>query len=282
MKLSSAFLSILAIAPLLLLAETVTNKVVTETTTTQSTSLDGVVRQVNVDTERIVVNNPDTNVEQTYSWNKTTRFISPTGSTVTYEALRPGERATFIYTPSGDQMVLNQVVVNGGSFTGVVNEINPSTGRLVVTTPNKEIAKIYSWTKAETPLYIDSTGRTIALESLRVGDPVTVYYSGDYTQPRLTRIVYGPELRPQGKLQSPVQLKGVINSINSGAANLIIQTANQTIPQTLSWTERTQFVDFKGRTISHQSIKPGEHVLIDYIKNGDQLTLSRVQIEQSK
>lgn len=282
MKLSSAFLSILAIAPLLLLAETVTNKVVTETTTTQSTSLDGIVRTVNVDTERIVVNNPDTNVEQTYSWNKSTSFINPAGSTVTYETLRPGERATFVYTPVGDQMILKQVVVNGGSFTGVVNEVNPSTGRLVVTTPNKEIAKIYSWTKTETPLYIDATGRTIALESLRIGDPVTVYYSGDSTQPRLTRIVWGPELRPQSKLESPLQLNGVINSINSGAANLIVQTANQTIPQTLIWTERTQFVDPVGRIISHQNIKPGERVLIDYIQNGDQLTLSRVQIVPAK
>jgi hypothetical protein len=282
MKLSSTYLCILAIAPLVLLAETITNKVVTETTTTQSTALDGVVRQVNVDTERIVVSNPETNVEQTYSWNKSTSFVNPMGSTVTYESLRPGERATFIYTPVGDQMVLNEVVVNGGSFTGVVNEINPSTGRLVVTTPNKEIAKIYSWTKNETPLYIDATGRTIALESLRIGDPVTVYYSGDYTQPRLNRIVYGPELRPQGRLDGPLQLKGVINSINSGAANLIVQTANQTIPQTLKWTDRTQFVDPVGRKISHQNIKPGERVLIDYVKNGDQLTLSRVQIDQSK
>ena len=72
----------------------------------------------------------------------------------------------------------------------------------------------------------------------------------------------------------PVEVAGTVTELAPEA--VVIRTQEAAAPVRYAFTKTTEYVDEAGNRVSREVVKTGVPVTIRYIKNGDEMTVSRV------
>ncbi len=163
------------------LAQAPENRTVT-TTTTESTGTisefgpEGIVIRTTTDTDPV-----------RYSSEKTTTYVDENGRAVSIKTVKSGLPVTVYYTKVGDRLVASKVVVkrvkgdSGGAIetttttttAGTISEFGPQ--RFVIKTESSPDPIRYTYGKKTT--YVDEDGKSVSIQTVKSGLPVTVYYT---------------------------------------------------------------------------------------------------------
>ncbi len=105
------------LAPSLVLALGITAPVMaqmdtTTTTTEKTTTYRGVVSEVNPSASTIILRSEGSSAPRTYTYNKETVFVDPTGKVVSYDTIKD-EPVTVSYRTEGDRMIVTKVEATG-------------------------------------------------------------------------------------------------------------------------------------------------------------------------
>lgn len=121
-----------------------------------------------------------------YIFGETTNYVDEDGKPVSLETVKSGLPVTVYYTKVGDTLVASKIVVRKAvavstqapettwiTSAGTISEFGPKT--IVVRTETSPDPLRYSYSKTTT--YVDEKGKPVAMETLKSGLPVTVFYS---------------------------------------------------------------------------------------------------------
>lgn len=126
-----------------------------------------------------------------YISTDTTNYVDEHGNPVTAALVRSGLPVTVFYTKVGDRLIASKVMVRTGTAAavpgttttttamqyttseGTITEFGP--GRIVLRSDGSPQPLPYTYTNTTT--YVDEGGAPIAVDTVRSGVPVTVYYT---------------------------------------------------------------------------------------------------------
>ena len=154
------------------------------TTTTTTTTSAGTVERVWPG--GIVIRTTTGTDPVRYSSSKTTTYVDENGNAVSVKTVKSGLPVTVYYTKVGDQLVASKVMVrkvvsesrwhhrNHHHHTaGTISEFGPQ--RIVVKTESSPDGLRY--TSSKTTTYVDEDGKPVSIQTVKSGQPVTVYYT---------------------------------------------------------------------------------------------------------
>lgn len=125
-----------------------------------------------------------------YISTDTTNYVDINGNPVSAAIVNSGTPVTVFYTKVGDRLIVSKVMVKAASTVAVpapsvtqTTQMTTSEGvitdfgsdRIVLRADGSPQPMPYTYTKTTT--YVDETGAPIAVDTVRSGVPVTVYYS---------------------------------------------------------------------------------------------------------
>ncbi|MES2596954.1 MAG: hypothetical protein V4662_16540 [Verrucomicrobiota bacterium] len=124
-----------------------------------------------------------------YISTDTTNYVDENGNPVSASLVSAGIPATVYYTKVGDRLIASKVMVRTGAAARVVTPAVTETtttvsegtvtdfgaDRIVLRSESSPTPLPYSYTKTTT--YVDEAGAPIAVDTVRSGVPVTVYYT---------------------------------------------------------------------------------------------------------
>ncbi len=84
----------------------------TTTTTEKTTTYRGVVSEVNPSSSTIILRSEGASAPRTYTYNKETVFVDPTGKVVSYDTIKDSP-VTVSYRTEGDRMIVTKVEATG-------------------------------------------------------------------------------------------------------------------------------------------------------------------------
>lgn len=121
-----------------------------------------------------------------YIFGETTNYVDEEGKPVSMETVKSGLPVTVYYTKVGDTLVASKVVVRKAvaapaqtpettwiTSAGTISEFGPKT--IIVRTETSPDPLRYSYSKTTT--YVDEKGKPVAMETIKSGLPVTVFYT---------------------------------------------------------------------------------------------------------
>ena len=179
------------------------NLALAQVSTITTTTSAGTVAELSPDTISVKTTTSDTPV--VYRSTKTTTYVDENGNPVSIETVRSGLPVTVYYDRDGNGMVASKVVVkksvstdplettstqttttsSSTSSQGTVSEFNPD--RIVVRSESSPAPVSYSYSKTTT--YVDENGNPVAMETVKSGLPVTVYYDSEDGKMVATKVI---------------------------------------------------------------------------------------------
>jgi len=138
-----------------------------------------------------------------YTYSKSTTYVDENGNPVSVETVRSGAPVTVYYDRNGSDMVARRVVVRkmmnsdgstvsretttttSASAQGTISSFNPDS--IALKSDASPTMANYTFTKDTT--YVDENGTPVAVDTVRSGMPVTVYYNRIGDQMVATRVV---------------------------------------------------------------------------------------------
>jgi hypothetical protein len=109
---------------------------------------------------------------------------------VPVSALRAQEASMTTTTTTADPVVVapsaTTTTTSSTTTAGTIQEFTPGSSRIVVKTSTGSPMS-YSYSKKTT--FVDASGNVIRYESIRPGDPTTVYYTMEAGQPVVSKVV---------------------------------------------------------------------------------------------
>jgi len=186
---------------MLLTAVNISTAQTTSMSTTTSTTSAGTVREFTPDAFTIATDSSSAPVRYTYS--KTTTYVDENGNPVSVETVKSGLPVTVYYERDGDSLVATKVVVrksvdispDGSRQTTTTTSTTSSQGTVTAFDPDaiavrsesSDMPVSYSFTRATT--YVDENGNPVAVDTVKTGVPVTIFYDRDGDRMVATRVV---------------------------------------------------------------------------------------------
>jgi uncharacterized protein YbcV (DUF1398 family) len=175
------------------------NITLAQTSTTTTTTSTGTVSQFSPDT--LVVKSTTSTEPVSYSYTKTTTYVDENGNPVSIETVKSGLPVTVYYDTEGGKMVATKVVVKKTvtsaplettttrttttTSAGTISAFSPTT--IAVKSGSSPEAQTYSYTK--TTAYVDESGNPVSIETVKSGEPVTVYYDTEDGKMVATKVI---------------------------------------------------------------------------------------------
>ena len=164
-----------------LLAQTV------EKETTTTTTAAGTISEFSPDT--MIIKTETSSEPIRYRYTKTTTYVDEAGEPVSIKTVQSGLPVTVYYVKDGDNMVASKVIVRRRGVptskretttktttsAGTISEFGPGT--IIIKSESSPEPVRYSYSKTTT--YVDETGATVSMDTVKSGLPVTVYYTQD-------------------------------------------------------------------------------------------------------
>ena len=158
-------------------------------TTTTTTSDAGTI--TTFDPHEIIIKSETSTEPIRYEYTKKTVYVDENGNPVSIETVKTGLPVTVYYDREGNAMIARKVVVKRAvvmnpappppvaeqqttttTTEGTVSTLDPN--QIVVKTGDSSEPIHYRYTKTTT--YTDENGNPVAVETVKTGVPVTVYY----------------------------------------------------------------------------------------------------------
>ena len=203
--------------------------------------LAGNVTKVDLDTRKLVVTEAGTGRDVVVMVNDQTMIVTNAGKAITLGDLRKGD-GVGISEVGG---IATQIVVKPLEIKGVVNAVDPSEKRLVVTesgTDQDVTLSVGDQTAIET-----QAGQRLELRNLKTGDGVAVTHTGAVAE----RIVVN--IRPD-------ELTGFIKSVGGDQKTLVVTDLKTNTDISVVITDRTTIVTTTGKDLRFQDLKRGDGV----------------------
>ena len=203
--------------------------------------LAGNVTKVDLDTRKLVVTEAGTDRDVVVMVNDQTMIVTNAGKAITLGDLRKGD-VVGISEVGG---IATQIVVKPLEIKGVVNAVDPSEKRLVVTeagTDQDVTLSVGDQTAIET-----QAGQRLELRNLKTGDGVAVTHTGAVAE----RIVVN--IRPD-------ELTGFIKSVGGDQKTLVVTDLKTNTDISVVITDRTTIVTTTGKDLRFQDLKRGDGV----------------------
>ena len=144
--------------------------------------------------ERILIKTEESAEPIRYSYSKTTTYVDEEGNPVSVKTIKSGLPVTIYYSRVGDTMVATKVLVRkavavpapaatpeivGTTETTTTKTLGTITefgaDRILVRTETSTAPLRYTFTKKTT--YVDESGAAVAVQTVKSGLPVTIYYT---------------------------------------------------------------------------------------------------------
>jgi len=180
------------------------------------------------------------------------------------------------------------------SATGIVREVTAekfSLQEAASTSPND-----YTW--STDMIYVDESGNALSSNTLRVGLPVTVFYSFDGDRRVVSKVivrtaapapvtenapvtqpVIQPVIQPVTQLAPANSSQGVVSSF--GPNSISLKSDLSATPLTYDLGKTTTFVDENGQPVSVATVKSGLPVTVYYERDGDLIMATQVVVTKS-
>jgi multidrug resistance efflux pump len=165
---------------------------------------------------------------------------------------------------------------------GTVREFTPDA--FTVSTTSSPAPVRYTYSKSTT--YVDENGNPVAMETVRSGAPVTVYYDRDGDQMRATKVVVRKSVDTSSdgssvsrETTTTTSSQGTISAFNPDSIALKSDTSPS--PVNYTFTKTTTYVDQNGNPVSVDTVKSGMPVTVYYDRNGDQMVATRVVVQNT-
>ncbi|MEN3939742.1 hypothetical protein WJU23_00485 [Prosthecobacter sp. SYSU 5D2] len=138
------------------------------------------------------------------------------------------------------------------------------------------------YTFSERTTYVDETGAPVSASVIRSGAPATVYYTRVGDALIADKVMVRTRVEPaavQTTQTDVVTSTGVISDF--GPERLVIRS--QTSPEPLNYTfsKTTTYVDDLGNPVEVSTVRSGQPVTVQYVRQGNQLVASKVIIKRA-
>lgn len=164
------------------------------------------------------------------------------------------------------------------SSAGTVTTFDPSAIVIKSETSTEPVRYQYS----KTTMYVDENGQPVAVETIKTGMPVTVYYErdGDSMVARkvIVRKAVTAEAAPAA-VETATTMAGTVSSLDP--QEIIVKSDGSTEPLRYHFTKTTTYVDENGQPVAVETVKSGMPVTVYYEKQGDDLIARRVVIRHA-
>jgi len=162
---------------------------------------------------------------------------------------------------------------------GTVTQFGPDT--MVVKTTSSADPVSYSYSK--TTSYVDEDGNTLSSETVKSGNPVTVYYTMDGAKMMATKVVVKKTVvaDPTAPVTQTTTTtsNGTVNQFGPDA--IVVKTATSADPISYSYTKDTTYVDENGNTVSSETVKSGLPVTVYYAQDGTRMVATKVIVRKT-
>lgn len=158
---------------------------------------------------------------------------------------------------------------------GTISEFGPDT--IIVRSATSPTPIRYGYTKTTT--YVDEAGKTVSIETVKSGLPVTVYYTKDGDSMVATKVVVRtalaePEVVKKKVTTTTTTTAGTISEF--GADTIIVRSEASASPVRYIYSKKTTYVNEAGEPVSIETVKSGLPVTIHYTKDGDKMVATKV------
>jgi len=162
---------------------------------------------------------------------------------------------------------------------GTMRDFTPSS--FSVTTTSSPLPVHYAYTKSTT--YVDENGNPVAMETVRSGAPVTVYYDRDGNQMTARKVVIrksvnaGPDGSTVSRETTTTSSQGTISAFNPDS--IVVKSDTSPAPVNYTFTKTTTYVDQNGNPVSVDTVRSGMPVTVYYDRDGDRMVATRVMVQ---
>lgn len=168
-------------------------------------------------------------------------------------------------------------VMRATTTTGIVSEFGPE--RIVIRSETAKTPLGYTYTKTTT--YVDETGAPVAVEMVKSGIPVTVYYSKDGDHMVATKVVVRKATARDGVVEE-VQTTTTLGTISEfGRDAFVIKSETSPDPIRYLYSTKTTYVDENGQPVSVETVKSGLPVTVYYTREGDRMNATKVIVRKA-
>lgn len=160
---------------------------------------------------------------------------------------------------------------------GTITEFTPDT----VTIQTQTSAAPVQYTTTKTTTYVDENGNPIAIETVKSGLPVTVYYDTEGNQMVATKVVVRKsDLIGGTTQQTTTTTMGTVSDFTPDT--IVVKSDTSSSPVTYSYTKSTSYVDENGNPVSIETVKSGLPVTVYYDKEGNRMVATKVIVRKSE
>jgi hypothetical protein len=160
--------------------------------------------------------------------------------------------------------------------TGTISDF--ADERIVLRTETAKEPLTYSSTKTTT--YVDEAGNRVAIEKVKSGLPVTVYYTKVGDEMIANKVIVRKTTTTTGR--SDIEGTTVMGTVTELAPEaLVVRTATSTSPLRYKFTKTTAYVDEAGKPVSIKTVTSGVPVTVHYDEVGGALVAKRVVVRRT-
>ena len=179
------------------------------TTTTTTTTQAGTISEFSPGGTSLVIRQEGGASPITYGVTRETAFVDENGTVVQAENVVPGSPITVKYVRQGDRLVASRVIVRRSTPAartmttttttsvapqeGTITEWSAGAPTIVVRTASGPL----SYAVADSTVFVDENGNTVAASAINSGLPVTVHYTRDGDRLVASRIVVSHQQKPR-------------------------------------------------------------------------------------
>lgn len=152
---------------------------------------------------------------------------------------------------------------------GTITEFSPDS--LIIRTESSSAPLRYGYSKTVT--YVDETGAPVAMETVKSGLPVTVYYTKNGDTMTATKVIVRKSL-PVPQTSGSISL-GTITALTPEALTLTPLPLHYVLSKSVIYTDEA------GRILSPGDVRAGYPATVHYTRAGDTLLVSKIIIKTS-
>lgn len=158
---------------------------------------------------------------------------------------------------------------------GTISEFGPQS----IYIKNEPGFKPIRYISSETTNYVDEDGQPVAASSVKLGLPVTIYYTKVGDTLVASKILVKKLVAPSIPETTIITTTSAGTLSEFGPERFIIRSETSPEPISYSYGKTTTYVDEAGAPVSIQMVKSGLPVTVYYTKVGDTLIANKVIVK---
>lgn len=169
------------------------------------------------------------------------------------------------WTPSKASAQAVQTTIETKRYGGLLYDTTPEVISIRSAGSTEPVRYVYT----KNTVYVDEAGQPVAIQTLKSGQPVMVYYTQEGDRLIASKVVVS---------KSPVY----VGTVNEFTPDTLVVGSSIGTPVRYTYTKTTTYTDESGNPVSIETVKSGLPVTVYYNQDGDRLVASRVVVRTTR